>query len=57
MNTIVAFIKEIFTFSDNGNEKVGLSQFKNREPQSVREQNVVSRPGEIRLSELMKKSY
>ncbi len=57
MNTIVAFIKDIFTFSDNGNEKVGLSQFKNREPQSVREQNVVSRPGEIKLSELMRKSY
>ena len=57
MNTIVAFFKDIFSFGDNDNVKVGLSQFKKVEPKRIAEQNVLSRPGEIKLSDLMRKSY
>ena len=58
MNTIVAFFKDIFSFNENDdNVKVGLSQFKRAERKSPAEQNVISRPGEIKLSDLMRKSY
>lgn len=57
MNTIVAFFKDIFSFGGNDDTKVGLSQFKNPAPKSIADQNVVSRPGDIKLSDLMRKSY
>ena len=57
MNTIVAFFKDIFSFSDGNNIKVGLSQFKDNESSRMPEQNVISRPKEIKLSDLMRKSY
>jgi len=57
MNTLVAFIKNIFSLGDNDNEKIGLSQFNKPEPKKLSEQNVLSRPGEIKLSDLMRKSY
>ncbi len=57
MNTIVAFFKDIFSFNENDNVKVGLSQFKKTESKRISEQNVISRPGEMKLSDLMRKSY
>ena len=57
MNTIIAFFKDIFSLNENDNVKVGLSQFKKSERKSPAEQNVISRPGEIKLSDLMRKSY
>lgn len=57
MNTIVAFFKDIFSFGGDDNAKVGLSQFKKVETKRVSEQNVLSRPGEVKLSDLMRKSY
>ena len=58
MNTIVAFFKDIFSFNENDdNVKVGLSQFKRAESKRITEQNAISRPGEIKLSDLMRKSY
>ena len=57
MNTIVAFFKDIFSFGGNDDTKVGLSQFKNPAPKSIADQNVVSRPGDIKLSDLMRKGY
>ena len=57
MNTIVAFFKDIFSFDGNDNTKVGLSQFKKSEVKKVNDKNVLNRPGEIKLSDLMRKSY
>jgi hypothetical protein len=57
MNTIIAFFKDIFTLQDKSNVKVGLSQFKRAEAKKISEQNVLSRPQEIKLSDLMRKSY
>ncbi len=57
MNSIVAFLKDIFTLNGDDGIKVGLSQFKKPEPKKVKEQNVVSRPSEIKLSDLMRKTY
>lgn len=57
MNTIVAFFKDIFSFNGNDNVKVGLSQFKKSESKRISEQNVISRPNEMKLSDLMRKSY
>lgn len=57
MNTLVALIKDLFSFGGNDNEKVGLSQFNRPQPKKISEQNVLSRPGEIKLSDLMRKSY
>jgi len=57
MNTIIAFFKDIFSFNDTDNVKVGLSQFNKKEPRRISEQNVLSRPAEIKLSDLMRKSY
>ena len=57
MNTIVAFFKDIFSFNEKDDVKVGLSQFKRAESKRISEQNVISRPGEIKLSDLMRKSY
>jgi hypothetical protein len=56
MNTIIALLKDIFSF-DCGNEKVGLSQFNRRGAKRISEQNVLSRPKELKLSDLMRKSY
>ena len=56
MNTIVAFFKSIFS-SDAGNDmKIGLSQFKDNTPQDIRERKS-NRTGEMKLSDLMRKSY
>jgi len=57
MNTIIAFFKDIFSLNGGDNIKVGLSQFKTQEFKKAENQNVVSRPGEVRLSDLMRKSY
>ena len=57
MNTIIAFFKEIFSFKDNDDSRVGLSQFNRKEVKKISEQNVLSRPAEIKLSDLMRKSY
>jgi hypothetical protein len=57
MNTIIAFFKDIFTLQDKSNVKVGLSQFKRAEAKKISEQNVFSRPQEIKLSDLMRKRY
>ena len=57
MNTIIAFFKDIFTLEDKSTVKVGLSQFNRNEPKKISEQNVLSRPPEIKLSDLMRKSY
>ena len=57
MNTIVAFFKDIFTFNEKDNVKVGLSQFKKAETKKISEQNILNRSGEIKLSDLMRKSY
>ena len=56
MNTIIAFFKDIFSYNDNDNVKVGLSQFK-KDSRRVSEQTIMSRPSELKLSELMRKSY
>ncbi len=56
MNTIIALLKDIFSFG-NDNEKVGLSQFRRPEVKKISEQNVLSRPKEVKLSDLMRKSY
>ena len=57
MNTIVALIKDLFSFGGEDNVKVGLTQFNSTKPQKTPEPKVLNRPGEIKLSELMRKSY
>ena len=56
MNTIIANLKDIFSFSDSDREKVGLSQFKNSEAKPVI-QPKQSNHSEMKLSDLMRKSY
>ena len=57
MKGIVLFLKEIFTFSDNG-PKVGLSQFKLiKEAKRPEVKKVVNQTSEVKLSDLMRRSY
>lgn len=57
MNTFLAFLKDIFTLNDDDNMKVGLSQFKKPTPKKVAKPKVTQRPEDIKLSDLMKRSY
>ena len=57
MKGIVAFLKDIFTFSDD-EAKVGLSQFKlSREVKRPAMKKVVNQSNEVKLSDLMRRSY
>ena len=57
MSGIVAFLKDIFTFSDD-ESKVGLSQFRlTKEAKRPPEKKVVNHVGDVKLSDLMRKSY
>ena len=57
MSGIVAFIKDIFTFSDD-DIKVGLSQFRlTKESQKPPVKKVVNHVGDVKLSDLMRKSH
>ena len=56
MNTILALIKDIFSLNGDDGMKVGLSQFKKNMPKEEKKK-VQKRPEEIKLSELMKRSY
>ncbi len=57
MNSVMAFFKDIFSYSDD-NVKIGLSQFKNPEPiKKTVETKIATRPSEVKLSDLMRKSY
>ena len=57
MNTILAFLKDIFTLNDDDNMKVGLSQFKKPVPKKIVKPKVLQSPEDIKLSDLMKRSY
>ncbi len=57
MNTFLAFLKDIFTLNDDDNMKIGLSQFKKPTPKKVAKPKVTQRPEDIKLSDLMKRSY
>ena len=57
MKGIVAFLKDIFSFSDD-DAKVGLAQFKTiSEPKRPVVQKVVNQRSEVKLSDLMRRSY
>ncbi len=57
MKGIVAFLKDIFSFSDD-DAKVGLAQFKaTSEPKRPAVHKVVNQPSEVKLSDLMRRSY
>ena len=56
MNSVMAFFKDIFSYSDD-NIKIGLSQFKEVEPKKAPEAKALSRSHEVKLSDLMRKSY
>jgi len=54
---IIAFLKDIFSFSDDG-VKIGLSQFKNlEEPKRQEAKTVQNTHTEVKLSDLMRRSY
>ena len=56
MNTFVALFKDIFSFGDNDGTKIGLSQFNKPEPQTA-EPKTTPHTGEVKLSDLMRRSY
>ena len=58
MKGIVNFLKEIFTFSNNG-PKIVLSQFKMAKELKRRPEvkKVVNQTSEVKLSDLMRRSY
>jgi len=56
MNTIVAFFKNIFSLSGEDSAKIGLSQFNKTEPKKI-ETKTINHTGEVKLSDLMRKSY
>lgn len=57
MKGIVAFFKDIFSFSDD-EAKVGLSQFKmSKEPKRALVKKPQSVQSEVKLSDLMRRSY
>lgn len=57
MSGIVSFLKDIFTFSDD-EVKVGLSQFRlAKETKRPAVKKVVNHVGDVKLSDLMRKSY
>lgn len=56
MNTFVALFKDIFSFGDNDGTKIGLSQFNKPEPQTA-EHKTTPHTGEVKLSDLMRRSY
>ena len=57
MNTFVALFRNIFSFGNEDEVKVGLSQFNRMETKKIEEQKSLTKPGEIRLSDLMKRNY
>lgn len=57
MKGLVDFLKDIFSFSDDG-VKIGLSQFKvSEEPKRPESKTVQASPSEVKLSDLMRRSY
>lgn len=57
MNGFAAFLKDIFSFSDD-NTKVGLSQFKMaKEKQTSSAKKAAVQTGEVKLSDLMRRSF
>lgn len=57
MKGLVDFFKDIFSFSDDG-VKIGLSQFKvSEEPKRPETKTVQASPSEVKLSDLMRRSY
>lgn len=57
MNQIFALIKDLFTLSDDDNLKIGLSQFKKSAEPKESKPKTMKRPDDIKLSDLMKRSY
>lgn len=58
MKEIIAFFKDIFMISDqNSKMKVGLSQFKDEEPEEKKSVKKVEKfQKEVKLSDLMRRS-
>ena len=58
MKEIIAFFKDIFMISDqNSKMKVGLSQFKDEEPEEKKTvKKVKKKKKEVKLSDLMRRS-
>lgn len=56
MKGLVEFLKDIFSFSDDG-VKIGLSQFKVSEEPKRPDATVQSSLSEVKLSDLMRRSY
>lgn len=58
MKEIITFFKEIFMLKPEENIKVGLSQFKTVTPiEKAASKNVVPPKAEVKLSDLMRRSY
>lgn len=57
MNQIFALIKDLFTLQDDDNLKVGLAQFKKSAATKEGKPKAIKRPDDIKLSDLMKRSY
>ena len=56
MQEIVNFLKEIFMIK-NDEKKIGLSQFKTKEPVDKPAIKPIKAAGEVKLSDLMRRSY
>lgn len=56
MQEIVKFLKEMFMINSD-EKKIGLSQFKSLEPVEKPKVKPVKAAGEIKLSDLMRRSY
>ncbi len=56
MQEIVNFLKEMFMIK-NDEKKIGLSQFKTKEPVDKPVVKPVKAAGEVKLSDLMRRSY
>ena len=57
MQDLVKFLKEIFMFKGDDCKKIGLSQFKTTTPVEKKQVKTIKPASEVKLSDLMRRSY
>lgn len=57
MQDMIKFLKEIFMFKNDDCKKIGLCQFKPIQPVQKKQTKTIKPASEVKLSDLMRRSY
>ncbi len=57
MQDLIKFLKEIFMFKGDDTKKIGLCQFKTTQPVEKKSAKTIKPASEVKLSDLMRRSY